>query len=619
MRAPRTHTQRPTTHVAQLARGPLPRIAPHEPALELAPDPAAALRLARALPEQLRPAGVLALQAGAGNRAVQGLLRRKPARPGEGGTATPAFEHRLDGLHDGGSPLPGEVRDFMEPRFGADFGAVRLHAGTEGAQLSRDLGALAFTHGRDIYMEAGDGSFKSPADKLVLAHELAHTLQPGAESRIAGWWPAGHRHVTKIAMEKSTSARIFLTEEAAKYLVDRSPDMDFMQDETNAMEIGQRHGVGVLKTYEDKAKSKKQSDKDEAQRMWEENEIHSRPPAYMLSHGEGGQYKREGNSVNRAMTNSLVAKAVAAYNPENTEQSLSILSDAIHQAADRGSHEEGTPFKGHDVRRTFNPSRTGHPAWEKETLKPGVYLGKNTDDTDNASKNQSGLALAVGFVQGVLEAYKAGVMEKEGVQTLKIGRKGEQLATRESKFNPLGKPLGRVKGTSKGLGGKFAGKTADVKKGKGKELRDILEGQKQYGIRTVKVVELIKQAREDLATQSPAEGEEAQRERQLLDEGLKFYELALNNTGAQAENKFDELKSKYTTIKKKWGRGKQEVRIDDLHKEARAYHDQETGKESDPVKKRLLHDIIDRAFLQVFRGTRREEKIFREIDWKFNP
>jgi hypothetical protein len=31
-------------------------------------------------------------------------------------------------------------------------------------------------------------------------------------------------------------------------------------------------------------------------------------------------------------------------------RSLTVLSDALHQAADRGSHEEGAAFEGHDVR-----------------------------------------------------------------------------------------------------------------------------------------------------------------------------------------------------------------------------------------------------------------------------
>ena len=44
------------------------------------------------------------------------------------------FEQQLAASRGGGSPLPAEVRSFMEPRFGADFSGVRIHTGGESAQ-----------------------------------------------------------------------------------------------------------------------------------------------------------------------------------------------------------------------------------------------------------------------------------------------------------------------------------------------------------------------------------------------------------------------------------------------------------------------------------------------------
>lgn len=87
-----------------------------------------------------------------------------------------AVEGKLASGAGGGSPLPGELRSFMEPRFGADFGQVRLHSGSESASLNRQLGAKAFTHVNHIYL--GDGA--SPADRPLIAHELTHTIQQGA-------------------------------------------------------------------------------------------------------------------------------------------------------------------------------------------------------------------------------------------------------------------------------------------------------------------------------------------------------------------------------------------------------------------------------------------------------
>jgi hypothetical protein len=82
-------------------------------------------------------------------------------------------ESQLNSSKGGGSPLPDEVRSFMEPRFGANFSAVRVHTGGEAVQMNRELGAQAFTHGSNIYF--GEG--KSPENNELTAHELTHVVQ----------------------------------------------------------------------------------------------------------------------------------------------------------------------------------------------------------------------------------------------------------------------------------------------------------------------------------------------------------------------------------------------------------------------------------------------------------
>ena len=77
------------------------------------------------------------------------------------------------GSKGGGSPLPEEVRDFMEPRFGHDFGQVRVHTDRDARLMSRSLNAQAFTHQQHIYFGAG----RSPGNNATTAHELAHVLQ----------------------------------------------------------------------------------------------------------------------------------------------------------------------------------------------------------------------------------------------------------------------------------------------------------------------------------------------------------------------------------------------------------------------------------------------------------
>ncbi|WP_199302655.1 DUF4157 domain-containing protein [Oscillatoria sp. FACHB-1406] len=93
--------------------------------------------------------------------------------------ANASLESRLAGSKGGESPLPNEVRSFMEPRFGADFSNVRVHTGSEAVQMNKELGAQAFAHGSDIYYGAG----KSPGKNELTAHELTHTVQQGGAVR----------------------------------------------------------------------------------------------------------------------------------------------------------------------------------------------------------------------------------------------------------------------------------------------------------------------------------------------------------------------------------------------------------------------------------------------------
>ncbi len=79
----------------------------------------------------------------------------------------------------GGRPLASEVRDFMEPRFGNDFGSVRVHDDERSARLSNDLSARAFTYGNHVFFSRDAYQPGTSEGKRLLAHELAHTVQQG--------------------------------------------------------------------------------------------------------------------------------------------------------------------------------------------------------------------------------------------------------------------------------------------------------------------------------------------------------------------------------------------------------------------------------------------------------
>jgi len=94
------------------------------------------------------------------------------------------LQARLNTLRGSGQPLPDTDRSFMERRFSADFSGVRVHTDSNAVQMSRELNAQAFTHGKDIYFGAGRYSPGTSSGRRLLAHELTHVVQQGSSHQV---------------------------------------------------------------------------------------------------------------------------------------------------------------------------------------------------------------------------------------------------------------------------------------------------------------------------------------------------------------------------------------------------------------------------------------------------
>lgn len=169
------------------------------------PNMAGTQRMGRPGQASEREAGRLA------DRAVAaGPTSRQPIAPTSraeaGGAQAPSI---VQGVIDRpGALLDGAARAFMEDRFGRDLGDVRIHDDGLAAESARAVKARAYAAGHHIVFNSGEYAPGEPEGKWLLAHELAHTLQPGAEAVLQRY--EGYEHVALGDEAKGDKGRLIL-------------------------------------------------------------------------------------------------------------------------------------------------------------------------------------------------------------------------------------------------------------------------------------------------------------------------------------------------------------------------------------------------------------------------
>lgn len=99
--------------------------------------------------------------------------------------------------HAVGQRLPEAVQRKMAEFFKADFSDVRVHVGNEAAAI----GALAFTHGSDLYFAHGQYNPMSVHGQRLIAHELTHVVQQ-REGRVRNTFGSGIAIVQDPMLER---------------------------------------------------------------------------------------------------------------------------------------------------------------------------------------------------------------------------------------------------------------------------------------------------------------------------------------------------------------------------------------------------------------------------------
>lgn len=137
-----------------------------------------------------------------------------------------------DVLQTPGHSMDGGMRSFMEPRFGHDFGGVRVHTDAQAAASADAVNARSYTVGNHVVF--GDGQY-SPR---LMAHELAHVVQQAT----------GASNTTIYRSSIDTTAPPSPTPESI--IIPEGPECDPTKDEgyPSIKRGAHRHAVGLAQS-----------------------------------------------------------------------------------------------------------------------------------------------------------------------------------------------------------------------------------------------------------------------------------------------------------------------------------------------------------------------------------
>jgi hypothetical protein len=96
-------------------------------------------------------------------------------------TAKAGISQQIKSKTGKGRNLPKNTKAEMEASFGVDLSGVNIHTDRDAITMNKELGAQAFTHGKDIYFNSGKYNPGTTYGKHLLAHELTHVVQQNGQ------------------------------------------------------------------------------------------------------------------------------------------------------------------------------------------------------------------------------------------------------------------------------------------------------------------------------------------------------------------------------------------------------------------------------------------------------
>src|SRR5690606_5652516 len=109
-------------------------------------------------PEYATADSIIQLQQRYGNNEVRRMIQRERTEDSvtdNQNNLSKNISDEIQNARSGGQPLPSDMMNHMESKFGKDLSNVRLHPDQKADEISRKIQAKAFTIGNDIFFRKG--------------------------------------------------------------------------------------------------------------------------------------------------------------------------------------------------------------------------------------------------------------------------------------------------------------------------------------------------------------------------------------------------------------------------------------------------------------------------------
>jgi hypothetical protein len=146
---------------------------------------------------------------------------------------------RINNQRGGGQALDGNVQTQMSNAMGQDFSDVNVHTSAESNELNQQLGAKAFTTGKDIFFREGAYQPHSGEGQELIAHELTHVVQQGS-GKVSGGGQMKVNEPGDVHEQEADSVAKAVTGATAAAPVQRQEEEETVQEQPEEEEVAQK-------------------------------------------------------------------------------------------------------------------------------------------------------------------------------------------------------------------------------------------------------------------------------------------------------------------------------------------------------------------------------------------